>query len=253
MDICDYFRVKTVNKQVSEYNLLSQKYAPKQLSEFLDNYSQIKKFEDWIKNRQKKCFIITGEVGSGKSSLALLMCKHFNLNHLFLDASCKRSKKEMSSLHEKIRHINNKLIILDEMESIVSSSETFGLSTLSKWIDPKNDQSKVSFIIIIQKIFLNKLSDIISLADVIHLNYPSSRSIFSKCLSIIDDEHIDIELDELKTYIANYNGDIRSILNNLREFKIISKIDKNIDIYEAFNRIKTSDDVSSSLNYFNCI
>ena len=237
MDIIDYFfpdqKIHNITNQHSS-DLLCDKYTPKNLTDFMDNKQNIRTFKNWINNKSNKNgIILSGNPGTGKTTLAKLMCNVHNFRYMHFDASCKRSKKELNEMYDKLKFSNTKIIIMDEIDS-GSNGEQICMTTLLSWVDKKSKQYNVKIIFITNTACFNKVSDLLNHCDHIQLTIPTNKSLFCKCLDIIESEKIDINLDMLKKYISNYNGDVRSIINNLPNMHIISSKDINLNLFQVY-------------------
>lgn len=232
MSITDFFQVQNVQKN-NHHDVLSSKYKPTDLSQFLDNFKQKTVFKNWFKTFSKKGFIVTGKPGSGKTILSTLMCDHFNFSYTYFNSCDRFSKKDKINMFNDVKDLSKHVIIIDELESFSSFSDHIPISTITKWLEIH----QIPIILIIQKSCLNKLSDCFPLCDSIELSFPSSKLIFNKCIHIIDRENIDIDLNQLTNYINSFDRDIRYIINNLREIHFVSKVDIHRDIYDSYRDI----------------
>ena len=254
MDILDYFfpdkYINNINHSYSS-DLLCDLYAPKNLNDFMDNKQNIKIFKSWInKNNNETGFMISGVPGSGKTTLAKLMCNVHKIRYIHCEASCKRTKKELNDLYDKIKFSNSKIIIIDELDS-GSNGEQICMSTLLSWVDKKCKIYNIKVIFITNSYSLNKVSDLINHCEHIKINIPSNKMLFSKCLQIIDNENIDVDINSLKKYISNYNGDVRSIINNLFNMNIVSYKDINLSLFQVYETLfKSKISLSQKMVYF---
>jgi DNA polymerase III delta prime subunit len=238
MDIVDYFfpnqNINNISK-VCSTDMLCDVYCPKTLAEFMDNKQNIKTFKNWINNKtNKNGIIISGNPGTGKTTLAKLMCSIHNRRYIHLDASCKRTKKELNEIYDKVKFSDSKIIIMDEIDS-GSNGEQICMTTLLSWVDKKSKLHNIKIIFITNISCFNKVSDLINHCEHIQLTIPSNKTLFCKCLHIIESEKIDINIDLLKKYISKYNGDVRSIINNLRNIHITSSKDINLSLFQVYD------------------
>lgn len=235
MSITDFFPIETKQKSI-QYDTLSKKYSPSTKSDFLDNFNEKKQFEYWLKCESKKhngC-IIYGDAGCGKTTFVNLLCEINDVKIKYFNSSQRLVKKDILEMYDNIKHFKNYIMVLDELEF----NDMFCISNVIKWIDKQSLINKyIPIVFIIQSSFLNKINELKTHCLSIELKFPSSKSIFQKCLSICDDQGIDIDLNKLKQSIEFFNRDIRYIINNLREINIISRIDKHYDIYQSYREL----------------
>ena len=76
MSLLQYFEKKEQVCDIQQ-NVLSLKYAPKTLSEFMGNYKQIQQIHAWFSQTNKKCLVLTGPIASGKTTLINLFSKAY--------------------------------------------------------------------------------------------------------------------------------------------------------------------------------
>lgn len=253
MDLLDFFDSK-ITKTDSHDKSIIDKYNINKTSQFLDNHNEILIIKKWLKNpKQKNGLIVSGPIGCGKTHLISLICKECNFNMVFFDASIKRNKKELMEKYDKVCHSSSKVFILDEMESFCNN-EHVSLNNLITWIDKKKNKNgfKIPFIFIINSTYLAKLNDIKIHCQIVHIKYPSSKNIFSKCLQIIENENFDVDLVSLKSFIKLFNGDYRYIINNLQNVSNSNTFkDQELEMYGIFrflaNKHNSFDD---KLRYF---
>jgi len=102
----------------------TEKYAPKNLEEFIGNAKAIQELVTLIQNKTK-AIIVTGPTGSGKTSAAYLIAKHLNYEILELNASDIRGKESLTnSIGEASKQMSlfnkGKIILADELDTIGS-------------------------------------------------------------------------------------------------------------------------------------
>ena len=251
MDIIDFFGKKTTVKK--DYSSsLSDKYCILHSKDFLDNKLECSNIKKWLlEKKTKNALILYGPVGSGKSKLIELICNECDIRMIYINSTMKRGKKELNDLYEKNYSSKNKVFVIDEMESFCNN-EHISVQTFVPWIDKKKNKKgfNIPFIFIINSTYISKLNDIKQHCVQIKIQYPKTKSIFSKCIDIIDKENIDLDLDLLRDYILKFNNDFRFIVNNLNNIDMSTFIDCDMEMYEIFKFMSSNKNIDDKLRQF---
>jgi len=237
MSILSFFEKKESVKDKT-YETLSEKYAPISLSEFMGNYKSIQMIHTWFQSK-KPALLLVGPCGSGKSKLIELFIKYYNINSYENNSTNKRSKKELSLWYEKLKRNTDMILIIDELETLVTKNENMTVTELAKWIHP----SYIRIIFIVNIHVLNKVNGLKlnPLCSTVYVDYPDPKSLYAKCLHIFENESIDYTnetMTKLKNYIANLRCEPRSIIDGLMMMESIEhEKDQEYDIYNAYQLI----------------
>jgi hypothetical protein len=237
MSILTYFdkKEKVVDKG---WSTLSEKYAPETLQEFMGNYKAIQAIHTWF-GSQKPALMVVGPCGCGKTVLVDLFVKHYRRTVFTNYSNNKRSKKELTLWYDKIKHHTESILIVDEMETLVTKHENMSVAEIVKWIGP----STIRIVFVVNAIILNKM---VALKDhpmctTVYLEYPDSKALFRKCMHVLESENVSLDDDRLvalKDYIARMKCEPRSVLNDLLVFDITcANKERDHDIYQAYQKI----------------
>jgi len=238
MNLLGYFEVTHVDKPISKDELLSKKYSPVSISEWMGNIKQINEIKKWFeKADNKQCLVVTGTHGCGKTQLVKLFCKKYAIHTYTLDDVPKKSKKEFANFITQIKNFSQCVLLLDDFEMILTKGECLSIADLNKTFI---QESSMKVIILINEVYISKLSLISSCSRFVPLTLPDQKQIFRKCLHIFQCEnidHSDADLIILKDFITKKACDVRSIFDSLRMFKDVSHetIIKDIDMYTAYS------------------
>jgi Cdc6-like AAA superfamily ATPase len=130
MDIVGYFGVKT-RARVKEYLPLSQRYTPTRVSDFIDNYRQIKEIDEWFCKEHTKHLVVLGPTGSGKTSLVRLLCDKYNKTIYLHDSFVKRTKNDLNRYYQGVKgFVKQGVFVFDEMEHLVTKSESVSITEI---------------------------------------------------------------------------------------------------------------------------
>jgi replication factor C subunit 2/4 len=194
-----------------------EKYRPQNSEEILlDNFIK-EKINKILENKSIPNMIITGEPGTGKTSTIICLAKqiynnnNYNDHVLELNASDDRGLSIINNTilpFCKKKTLENKLIILDEADSITNKAQNL----LSNIIAEYRKNTRFVFI-------CNDCSHIIesiqSNCMIIKYARISRANLFNKIKNICDIEKIDYTIDGIEALLFNSDYDIRQAINNL--------------------------------------
>ena len=221
------------------------KYSPKKFSDIIGHKNKIDEMEKWIndfieeKPGTKKCLLITGNSGIGKTIIARILLKKYNYS--IIEHQCdeiKGSKNIYSVIKQSLVYTNildslnetdNYIgLILDQInvlaEGGINRSGLLDLINIFKDdIDnySKNKKKKYIYfynpiICICQKVS-SKLKKLLKYVKHIHLDEYNEDDLLLKIKPILKDNKIKINKSALK-HILNYsNKDYRRFVNILEE------------------------------------
>lgn len=196
-------------------------YRPK----FLDDYILDDDIRTYFKSMLQKKTIqnmsLIGIAGSGKTTLAKILCNELNADVLFIPCS---TEGTVDVLRTKIQEFCNalsfdgrlKIVLLDEIDSASSSGATNSFQQALRTLI-EEAQSDTRFIItgnFIQKI----ITPLLSRCPVIPLKF-SKKDLLIHVKKILDNEKIKYTRDSVKTFIDEafqYYPDCRRIINYLQ-------------------------------------
>lgn len=253
MDLLSYFDVVKTTKEIKN-TTLAEKHAPTKVQDFLGNYKQLKQIDAWFGSSKHHPLLVVGPTGCGKSTLINLMCDKYKKTKYLQDSLKKRTKNELFKYYESVKHfVVHGVFVFDELETVINKSDNISVNDISKW--QVNEVTPViRMIFICNDTYLNKLTGISSISEVVLLEYPQPKALFSRCLEILDSENIqDIDLVKLKETIADMK-EPRMIFNSLLLIGIVdSKKDSYVDMYGIYRMMLQKDtDLDKKLRYFIC-
>ena len=186
--------------------LLVEKYRPTVLQDYVGNENVKETIQKYLDQNDIQNFIFYGPAGTGKTTLAKLIVKNLNCDHLYINAS---DENGIDTIREKVKGFASaaswngiKVVILDEADFITINGqaalrnviETFSRSTrfiltcnfIERIIDPIQSRCQVLKIVPPSKSVIAKhLADVMGkesishnikeVATIVNKNYPDVR------------------------------------------------------------------------------
>jgi len=250
------------------HSLLVEKYRPINLENYVGNEHIKKSIKQYLGQNDIQNLIFYGPAGTGKTTLAKLIVKNLDCEHLYINASDERGietiRDKVSGFASSASFKPLKVVILDEADfltiqaqaSLRNVIETFSRTTrfiltcnyVERIIDPLQSRcqtlkivppSKVDVVRHLQKITEKeniKYQTVNDLAIIVNQFYPDLR----KCLNTIQLSTQDNELKIDKSILvsSNYMPEVVSELSGKKSWKGIRQIiaDANVQDFEELYR-----------------
>ena len=250
------------------HSLLVEKYRPINLDNYVGNDHIKKSIKQYLGQNDIQNLIFYGPAGTGKTTLAKLIVKNLDCEHLYINASDERGietiRDKVSGFASTASFKSLKVVILDEADfltiqaqaSLRNVIETFSRTTrfiltcnyVERIIDPLQSRcqtlkivppSKVDVVRHLQKITEKeniKYQTVNDLAIIVNQFYPDLR----KCLNTIQLSTQDNELKIDKSILvsSNYMSEVVSELSGKKSWKGIRQIiaDANVQDFEELYR-----------------
>ena len=252
----------------SENSLLVEKYRPYKLENYVGNENIKKSISKYLEQNDIQNLIFYGPAGTGKTTLAKLIVKNLDCDHIYINASDERGietiRDKVSSFASVASFKPIKVVILDEADfltiqaqaSLRNIIETFSRTTrfimtcnfVERIIDPLQSRCQVLKIVPPTKKDIAKhlnwilqqemiMHDVNDLAPLVNQYYPDLR----KCINIIQLSTQDnaLQLDKSILVSSNYIDEVISKLKEDKDtFKEIRQIiaDANVDDFDELFR-----------------
>lgn len=255
MDLLGYFGVDSLKSKNKKYATIAERHSPIKTVDFLGNYKQIKELEEWFVNG-KKNLLLLGPTGCGKTSLIDVLCKKHSKTMYVQSSFQKRTKNELFKYYEGVKYFTRSgVFVFDEMESFVTKSENISICEISKWqVDETRPVIRIIFIA--NSTYRNKLSAIAAISQTIHLEYPTTKQLFSRCLDIIDKENIETTDDDMVKlkHIIQSLKEPRMVFNSLNMIACAdSRKDEHLDMYDIYRlTLDPNESLCSKMRFFQC-
>jgi replication factor C subunit 1 len=226
-------------------------YRPKKVEDFIGNKSSILSFIQWLlewnpNEKNKKCLLVSGLCGIGKSLLVELILKKHDYNIISIELDDNRDKDYMSNL---IKPLLNTRKTYDGQENVlvvsdIDSSSDYGfISSLTECIK----ETKIPIVCICNNRYEQSIKPILNYCLDLKMTKPIYEEVYKLIYKIVITEKIRIKESEIKELYEQSYGDIRFMLNTLQFGSRKSK--KNIqstNIFESTSKILSIDESINS-------
>lgn len=205
---------------IDNCELWVEKYRPKTLDDYVIDDNIRSYFKDMISKKALQSMTFAGTCGSGKTTLAKVLCNELNAEVLFVKCA---TDGTLDVLRTRITEFCNamtmdgriKVVLLDEIDSASSSSVNnfqLGLRTV---IEQAQDDTR--FILTCN--YSAKVVDaVLSRCPIIPLKF-GKKDLLQRVKFILDSEKIEYDKESLRAFIEESFGfypDIRRIVNYLQ-------------------------------------
>ena len=195
------------------HSLLVEKYRPINLDNYVGNDHIKKSIKQYLEQNDIQNLIFYGPAGTGKTTLAKLIVKNLDCEHLYINASDERGietiRDKVSGFASSASFKPLKVVILDEADfltiqaqaSLRNVIETFSRTTrfiltcnyVERIIDPLQSRCQTLKVI------------------------PPTKSDVAKHLAwVMSEESCSFEMEDLKTIVNQFYPDLRKCLNTIQ-------------------------------------
>lgn len=225
--------------------MLSQRYKPTDINGIVGNKNNINAIQQWILNIEnnvkntKKCLLVSGNAGIGKTLSVELILKNLKYNIVELNSDDERDKeyiknniKPMLQVVKTVFGKKNALLVND----LDCLSDHGFISALIDCIK----ESKIPIICTCNDRYNQAFKTFATYCEDVKFRNPSTNEIYNFINPIYKKEKILISEINAKILIENSNNDIRNTLNNLQFYNNNTqiKLDKDstqIGIFDMAN------------------
>ena len=198
---------------MKDNTLLVEKYRPTVLQDYVGNEQVKETIQKYQDQNDIQNFIFYGPAGTGKTTLAKLIVKNLNCDHLYINAS---DENGIDTIREKVKGFASaaswngiKVVILDEADFITIN----GQAALRNVIETFSRSTR--FILTCN--FIERIIDPIQSRCQVLKIVPPSKSVIAKHLAdVMGKESISHDVKEVATIVNKNYPDVRKMLNTIQ-------------------------------------
>jgi replication factor C large subunit len=209
------------------------KYLPTNLSEVFGRDAELKEIEKFLfkSNRKKKCMILYGPSGTGKTSCIYAISNDKNCEIVEINASDFRNKDQIelvigNAINQQSLFAKNKIILIDEVDGLSGTKDRGGALAIVNLAK----KSKFPIILTAQDVYDKKLSSLRKISELICFDYLPYNVIYDKLKFICEKENITYDDLALKSLSRMAGGDLRAAINDLQTICAVNNSFKKEDL-----------------------
>lgn len=211
--------------------MLSQRYKPTDISGIVGNKKNIDAIQQWIlniENNTKKCLLISGNSGIGKTLSIELILKGLKYNIVDLNSDDERDKEYIKSKIKPMLQVvktvfgKKNALVVNDLDCL---SDHGFISALIDCIK----ETKIPIICTCNDRYNQAFKTFATYCEDIKFKNPSTTEIYNFINPIYKKEKILISEINAKILIENSNNDVRNTLNNLQLYNHKSELKSNKD------------------------
>jgi replication factor C large subunit len=244
-----------------------QKYAPKNLKEFINQKEAVETFLKWIKTWKpgKKALMFYGPPGTGKTALIEAYAKEKNLDFVEMNASDYRSANQIrevlgQSMQQRSLFSKGKIFLLDEIDGIAGAEDRGGIAEIIKIIQ----ESSFPIVLTCNDPWDPKLKTLRDYCELVEFKKIHVLDIEKRLRQICEMEGIEVEKEVLRELAKRAEGDLRAAINDLEtiargrkkitleNLKVLGNREIEASIFDALKTIfKTKSALAAKLSISN--
>ena len=210
-----------------ENSLLVEKYRPSTLENYVGNENIKKSIAKYLDQNDIQNLIFYGPAGTGKTTLAKIIVKNLDCDHLYINASDERG---IETIRDKVQGFASvasfkplKVVILDEADFLTIQAQ----ASLRNIIETFSRTTR--FILTCN--YVERIIDPLqSRCHVLKIVPPTKKDVAKHLSWVLDQESIKFEIKDLVPLVNQYYPDLRKCINTIQlstQDKVL-KLDKSI-------------------------
>ena len=198
---------------MKDHGLLVEKYRPTNLDNYVGNENIKKSISNYINQNDIQNLIFYGPAGTGKTTLAKLIVKNIDCDHLYINASDERGietiRDKVSGFASTMSFKPLKVIILDEADFLTIQAQ----ASLRNVIETFSRTTR--FILTCN--FIERIIDPLqSRCQTLKVIPPNKLDILKHLVKVVKRENIYTVEDDLRIIVDNNYPDVRKMLNTIQ-------------------------------------
>ena len=193
-----------------DHSLLVEKYRPIKLENFVGNEHIKKTIQQYLNNGDIQNFIFYSSAGTGKTTLAKLIVKNLDCDHLYINASDERGietiRDKVSGFASSASFKPLKVVILDEADFLTIQAQASLRNVIETF-------SRTTRFILTCNYVERIIDPLQSRCQTLKVVPPTKADVAKHIAWIMEEENISFEVEDLKTVVNQFYPDLRKCLN----------------------------------------
>ena len=208
-------------ENIRKNSLLNEKYRPVKLKDYVGNDSLKSSIASQLYNNDIQNYLFYGPAGTGKTTLAKLIIKNLDCDHIYINASDERGietiRDKVSSFASVASFKPLKVVILDEADFLTIQAQ----ASLRNIIETFSRTTR--FILTCN--YVERIIDPLqSRCQTIKVVPPTKKEVAVHLASICDKESISYEPKAIGKIVNKFYPDLRKMLNTIQASTIKNKL-----------------------------
>ena len=225
-------------------SLLVEKYRPSKLENYVGNENIKKSISKYLDQNDIQNLIFYGPAGTGKTTLAKIIVKNLDCDHLYINASDERG---IETIRDKVQSFASvasfkplKVVILDEADFLTIQAQ----ASLRNIIETFSRTTR--FIMTCN--FVERIIDPLqSRCQVLKIVPPTKVDVAKHLAWILNQESIGFDPQDIKLVVNQYYPDLRKCINTLQLAN--TKVEDELHPTNYMDVIRLDKSVLVSSNY----
>ena len=228
------------------HTILNEKYRPDTLAGYICKDEIKTKFEEFIKQQDIPHLLFAGKPGAGKTTIAKILVKNIDCDYLYINATDERS---MDVMRDKVGSFAAagsfkplKIVILDEATHILQASQVVLLNMMETY-------SLTTRFILTGNYPERLIEPLRSRCQEFDLAPPTKKVVAQHISTILENENIEYEIQDLVTIVNKFYPDFRKIINNCQKYTVDNKLvlDNSVNVSDDYKE-KVLDELKKPSN-----
>ena len=197
----------------NHHGLLVEKYRPTDLENFVGNDHVKTQIQTFLNQNDLVNMLFYGPAGSGKTTLAKLIVKNLDCDHLLINASDERGietiRDKVSGFASSASFKPLKVVILDEADFLTIQAQASLRNVIETF-------SRTTRFILTCNYVERIIDPLQSRCQTLKIIPPSKKEVAVHLAEIMALEGIKYDLEDVKTIVNQYYPDLRKCLNTIQ-------------------------------------